>query len=240
MAAHGAVEAAIQAKGYAHPEALVTTQWVADHLDDPNVRLVESNEDVLLYDLGHIPGVVKIDWQTDLQDPVIRDYLDPEAFARLASSKGIGPDTTVVFYGDKNNWWACYAFWVFKLFGHRDCRIMDGGRALWEAEGRPLVREVPQYPETAYPVPSRQDSLIRAFREDVEAHTGPGSPWWTSARRTSTLEEAAHARVPPGGGPAGRPHPRGSECALGPGGPGGRHLQDARRSCGRSTWSGKG
>ncbi|MBO2519526.1 MULTISPECIES: sulfurtransferase [Limnochorda] len=176
MAAHGAVEAAIQAKGYAHPEALVTTQWVADHLDDPNVRLVESNEDVLLYDLGHIPGAVKIDWQTDLQDPVIRDYLDPEAFARLASSKGIGPDTTVVFYGDKNNWWACYAFWVFKLFGHRDCRIMDGGRALWEAEGRPLVREVPQYPETAYPVPSRQDSLIRAFREDVEAHIRARKP----------------------------------------------------------------
>src|SRR5690554_3670826 len=176
MAAHGAVEAAIQAKGYAHPEALVTTQWVADHLDDPNVRLVESNEDVLLYDLGHIPGAVKIDWQTDLQDPVIRDYLDPEAFARLASSKGIGPDATVVFYGDKNNWWACYAFWVFKLFGHRDCRIMDGGRALWEAEGRPLVREVPQYPETAYPVPSRQDSLIRAFREDVEAHIRARKP----------------------------------------------------------------
>lgn len=170
MAVEGAVEAAIQAKGYAHPEALVTTQWVADHLDDPGVRVVESDEDVLLYDLGHIPGAVKIDWQTDLQDPVVRDYLNPEAFARLARSKGIGPDTTVVFYGDKNNWWACYAFWVFKLFGHRDCRIMDGGRARWEAEGRPLVREVPQYPERPYPVPTRHDELIRAFREDVEAH----------------------------------------------------------------------
>lgn len=176
MAAVGAVEAAIQAKGYAHPEALVTTQWVADHLNDPNVRVVESDEDVLLYDLGHIPGAVKIDWHADLQDPIVRDYLDPESFARLCRSKGIGPDTTVVFYGDKNNWWACYAFWVFKLFGHRDCRIMDGGRARWEAEGRPLVREVPQYPEQPYPVPARRDELIRAFRDDVEAHIRARKP----------------------------------------------------------------
>ncbi|MCB0225742.1 MAG: sulfurtransferase, partial [Anaerolineae bacterium] len=104
--------------GYAHPEALVSTQWVADHLDDPSIRLVESNEDVLLYDTGHIPGAVKVDWVGDLNDPVIRDYLDAESFAEFAASKGIGPDTTVIFYGDKNNWWATYALWVFRLFGH--------------------------------------------------------------------------------------------------------------------------
>ncbi len=163
-------------KGYAHPEALVSTEWVAQHLDDPNVRIVESNEDVLLYDLGHIPGAVKIDWHTDLQDPLVRDYLDAEGFARLCRARGIGERTTVVFYGDKNNWWACYAFWVFKLFGHPDCRIMDGGRKKWEAEGRPLTREVPQYPPSDYPVRSRDDAAIRAFREDVEAHIEAGKP----------------------------------------------------------------
>lgn len=132
--------------GYAHPEALVETQWVADHLNDPNVRIVESDEDLLLYETGHIPGAVKIDWVQDLNDPVVRDYLDSERFAALMRAKGISNDTTVVLYGDKHNWWATYAFWVFKLFGHRDVRIMNGGRAKWIAEGRPLTREVPSYP----------------------------------------------------------------------------------------------
>ncbi|BAS28542.1 sulfurtransferase [Limnochorda pilosa] len=176
MAVQGAAEAAILQKGYAQPEALVTTQWVADHLQDPGVRVVESDEDVLLYEVGHVPGAVKIDWHTDLQDPVIRDYLNPEAFARLVRAKGISPGTTVVFYGDKNNWWACYAFWVFKLFGHQDCRIMDGGRARWATEGRPLVKDVPTYPETPYPVPTRNDAPIRAFREDVEEHVRSRKP----------------------------------------------------------------
>lgn len=153
--------------GYAHPEALVETQWVADHLNDPNVRIVESNEDLLLYDTGHIPGAVKIDWVQDLNDPVVRDYLDSERFAALMRAKGISNDTTVVLYGDKHNWWATYAFWVFKLFGHRDVRIMNGGRAKWIAEGRPLTREVPSYPPGNYVAPPRNDAEIRAFRDQV-------------------------------------------------------------------------
>ncbi len=153
--------------GYAHPEALVETQWVADHLNDPNVRIVESDEDLLLYDTGHIPGAVKIDWVQDLNDPVVRDYLDSARFAELMRAKGISNDTTVVLYGDKHNWWATYAFWVFKLFGHRDVRIMNGGRAKWITEGRPLTREVPVYPPTNYVAPPRDDTQIRAFRDQV-------------------------------------------------------------------------
>ena len=156
--------------GYAHPEALVSTQWVADHLDDPSIRLVESNEDVLLYDTGHIPGAVKVDWVGDLNDPIIRDYLDAARFAEFAASKGIGPDTTVIFYGDKNNWWATYALWVFRLFGHDNVKIMNGGRKKWVDEGRPLTKEVPSYPQADYPVPTRDDSPIRAFRDEVLAH----------------------------------------------------------------------
>lgn len=159
---------------YAHPEALVSTQWVADHLNDPAIRLVESNEDVLLYDTGHIPGAVKIDWVSDLNDPLVRDYLDGARFARLLGSKGIGPDTTVVFYGDKNNWWATYAFWVFQLFGHTKAKIMNGGRKKWVDEGRELTKEVPGYPKANYPTPVRTDYKIRAFREQVLKHLAEG------------------------------------------------------------------
>jgi thiosulfate/3-mercaptopyruvate sulfurtransferase len=160
----------IQERGYARPDALVTTDWVARHLEDPAVRIVESDEDVLLYDTGHIPGSVKIDWHADLNDPLTRDYLDAEHFAELMRSKGISPDTTVVFYGDKNNWWAAYALWVFQLFGHTNVKVMDGGRKKWEDEGRPFTTEVPNYPRTDYPVPQRDDSKVRAFREEVLQH----------------------------------------------------------------------
>ncbi|MBX0328496.1 sulfurtransferase [Oscillochloris sp. ZM17-4] len=161
---------------YAHPEVLVDTAWVADHLNDPNVRLVESNEDLLLYDTGHIPGAVKIDWVDDLNDPVVRDYLDAEAFAALLARKGISRETTVVLYGDKSNWWATYALWVFKLFGHPDARILNGGRAKWVAEGRGITRETPSYPPASYPVPARDDTAIRAFRDQVRAHISqPGT-----------------------------------------------------------------
>src|ERR687890_687556 len=161
----------IQQKGYANPESLVTTDWVAENLNDlENVRIVESDEDVVLYDIGHIPNAVKIDWVEDLNDPLVRDYLDPEKFARLMGEKGIGPDTKVVFYGDKNNWWATYALWVFRLFGHDNVAVMDGGRVKWEAEGREMTQEVPQVPQTEYPVPTRDDSQIRAFKADVEQH----------------------------------------------------------------------
>ena len=164
-------EQEIEKKGYAHPEALVSTEWVAEHLSDTeNIRIVESDEDVLLYDIGHIPNSVKIDWVEDLNDPLTRDYLDPEHFASLMSEKGIGPETTVVFYGDKNNWWATYALWVFQLFGHENVVVMDGGRVKWEAEGREMTQEVLSLPQTYYPVPGRDDEKIRAFKDDVLEH----------------------------------------------------------------------
>ncbi|MCS6825220.1 MAG: sulfurtransferase [Caldilinea sp.] len=166
----------VENKGYAHPEVLVSTEWVAEHLNDPSIRLVESNEDVLLYDTGHIPGAVKVDWHADLNDPVIRDYINKEQFEALMSRLGIANDTTVIFYGDKNNWWATYAYWVFQLFGHTNAKIMDGGRAKWVAEGRPLTREVPSYPPTKYVAQERNDAAIRAFRDEVLAHIQAGRP----------------------------------------------------------------
>ncbi len=153
-------------QGYAHPEVLVDTQWVADHLNDPNVRIVEADEDVLLYEIGHIPGAVKLDWHTDLQDPIERDFVSREGFERLMSEKGIGNDTTVVLYGDRNNWYATYTFWLFKMYGHRDVRVMDGGRVKWEQEQRPWSRDVPSYPRAEYHAPERDES-IRAFRDQV-------------------------------------------------------------------------
>src|SRR5215210_4861121 len=140
----------IAARGYANPDVLVSTDWVAEHLDDSNVRLVESNEDQLLYASGHIPGAVQVDWTTDLNDQLRRDYLDREGFEKLASRIGITPDTTVVFYGDKNNWWATYAYWVFQLFGHENVKVMDGGRIKWEAEGREMTQDVSSFPKAEY------------------------------------------------------------------------------------------
>jgi thiosulfate/3-mercaptopyruvate sulfurtransferase len=161
-------------QSYANPESLVTTTWLAEHLDDPEVVVVESDEDVLLYDTGHIPGAVKVDWHTELQDPVQRDYIDGRGFAELMSRKGIRRDHTVVFYGDNFNWWAAYALWVFSLFGHPDLRLLNGGRQLWLAEGRSITTETPDREPTDYPVVERDDSQIRAFRRDVEAHVDAG------------------------------------------------------------------
>jgi len=157
---------------YARPEILVTTEWVAEHLDDPGLVVAESDEDVLLYETGHIPGAVKLDWHTELNDPVTRDYVDGAGFARLMSEKGIARDTTLVLYGDRNNWWAAYALWVCKLFGHPDVRLLDGGRTKWIAEGRPLETGAPQRPHAGYPVTERDDTKIRAFRDQVVAHLG--------------------------------------------------------------------
>src|SRR6185312_3051308 len=163
--------------GYAHPEALVDTAWLKDHLNEPNTRIVESNEDVLLYDTGHIPGAVHIDWRGDLQDDVVRDYATSERFAEVCSRNGITPDTTVIFYGDKSNWWSCYALWAFRLFGHTKVKILDGGRDKWKAEGLPLTREKPSYPRTNYPVPTRRhDPEIRAFFEDALAFSKARQP----------------------------------------------------------------
>ncbi|WP_337062678.1 sulfurtransferase [Kineococcus sp. G2] len=157
---------------YAHPEKLVTTAWLAEHLGEPGLKVVESDEDVLLWDTGHVPGSVKVDWHTELNDPVTRDYVDGEGFAALMSRKGISREDTVVIYGDKNNWWAAYALWVFTLFGHPDVRLLDGGRAKWVAEGRAMTTEAPEPAATDYPVVERQDGSIRAFKDDVLAHLG--------------------------------------------------------------------
>ena len=157
---------------YAHPGRLVSTDWVAEHADDAGVVVVESDEDVLLYETGHVPGAVKIDWHTELNDPVTRDYVDGEGFARLMSAKGISRDTTVVIYGDKSNWWAAYALWVFELFGHEDVRLMDGGRAKWLAEGRETTTETPAPAAAEYPVVERDDAAIRAFLPEVRDAIG--------------------------------------------------------------------
>ena len=157
---------------YAHPERLVTTDWLADHLGRPGLVVVESDEDVLLYETGHIPGAVKVDWHTELNDPVVRDYVSSERFAELLGSKGISRDSTVVIYGDKNNWWAAYALWVFTLFGHDDVRLLDGGRDKWIAEGRPLTTDTPEVEPVEYPVVERDDSRVRAYKDDVLAHLG--------------------------------------------------------------------
>lgn len=161
---------------YVHPEVLVDADWVLRHRDDPNVRIVESDEDVLLYQMGHAPGAVKIDWQGDLQDPVARDYIRADKFADLCSRKGIGNETTVVFYGDNSNWWACYAFWAFKLFGHQDCRVMNGGRKFWIDNNLPLSTETPSYPKANYVVQGGDEAKIRAFRDDVLVHSRDRKP----------------------------------------------------------------
>lgn len=157
-------------KNDADEHALVSAEWLAEHLHDANLRIVESNEDMLLYDTGHIPGAVKIDWTTDLNDPVKRDYLDREGFEKLMREKGIANDTLVVFYGDKSNWWAAYALWVFHLFGHTNTALLNGGRKKWMDDGRAFTREKPVITPTHYTAPPRNDTRIRAFREDVLAH----------------------------------------------------------------------
>ena len=155
--------------GYAHPEVLVDSEWVAQHLDDPHVRVVEADEDPLLYEIGHIRNAVKLDWHTDVQDPLEREFIDRAGFEQLMARYGISNETTVVFYGDKNNWYAAYTFWLFKMYGHRDARLMNGGRVKWEAEGRAYTKDVPSFHETQYHAQER-DLTLRAFRRQVEDH----------------------------------------------------------------------
>jgi thiosulfate/3-mercaptopyruvate sulfurtransferase len=151
---------------YAHPEYLVETDWVAEHLDDPNVRIIESDEDPLLYRMGHVPGAVQVDWFTTLQHPVRRDFLSKKQFEQFCAKAGISNDTTLVFYGDKSNWFACYALWLFEYYGHKNIRIMNGGRAKWEQESRPMAKETSSYPSTSYKA-KEPDKSIRAFRDQV-------------------------------------------------------------------------
>jgi len=175
---------------FAHPERLVTTAWVAEHLDTPGVVIVESDEDVLLYSTGHLPGAVKLDWHTELNDPVTRDYVDGARLAELLGAKGISREDTIVLYGDRTNWWAAYALWVLSLFGHEDVRLMDGGRDKWIAEGRELTRGASERPAAEYPVVERDDTTLRAFLPEVREHLGRGplidvrSPQEYSGERT--------------------------------------------------------
>jgi thiosulfate/3-mercaptopyruvate sulfurtransferase len=160
----------IENRGYAHSDVLVSTGWVEQHLKDSSIRIIESNEDTLLYASGHIPGAVHVDWTSDLNDQIRRDYITRQGFEQLMSRIGATPETTVVFYGDKNNWWACYAFWVFQLFGHTKAKVMDGGRVKWQKESRPLTRDVPNFTPTKYVAQERSDTKHRAFREEVLGH----------------------------------------------------------------------
>ena len=160
----------IDIKRYARPEALVSTGWLAAHLDDPGLRILESDEDVLLYELGHIPGALKLDWHTDLNDEVQRDYVGRAQFQALVRRLGIDERSTLVFYGDKNNWWATYALWVFQLFGFTSARILDGGRAKWEAEGREMTTDVRAMTPSTYTAGERDDTRIRAFMPEVRQH----------------------------------------------------------------------
>jgi len=152
--------------GYAHPEVLVETSWVADHLNDPSIRLIEADEDVLLYEVGHLPGAVKLDWHVDVQDPIARDFVNQQAFEQLMSHWGISNDTMIILYGDRNNWYACYSYWLFTMYGHRNMKIMNGGRSKWEAESRQLTKEVPHFEPTTYRA-QPADETLRAFRDDV-------------------------------------------------------------------------
>lgn len=166
----------ISSKGYSNPEVLISTDWLAENLSRPDIRILESDEDVLLYSTGHIPGAQKIDWHEDLNDSVQRDYISREQFQKLLRTKGIDENTTVIFYGDRNNWWAAYAFWVFQLFGFKNAKLLDGGRIKWEQEGRPMVTDVPAFPATNYTAPERSDAEIRAFFHEVREHAAAKKP----------------------------------------------------------------
>jgi len=152
-------------------DVLVSAAWAEEHLGQPGVVFVEVDEDVSAYDKGHLAGAVKLDWKAELQDPVVRDFVGKEQFEELLSSKGISSDDTIVLYGGNNNWFAAYAYWYFKLYGHRDVRLLDGGRKKWELDSRPLTEEVTERPRTQYRA-ADQDTSIRAFRDEVLASIG--------------------------------------------------------------------
>lgn len=158
-------------KGYVHSEALVDADWVQAHLNDPKVRLIEVDVDTKGYDQGHIPGAVGFNWKKELQDQVVRAPIDKEQLESLLSSAGVNNDTTIVVYGDNNNWFAAWALWIFKYYGHQDVRILDGGRAKWLADKREITSEVPEYTATNYHA-SEPDSSIRVFRDQVLKELG--------------------------------------------------------------------
>jgi thiosulfate/3-mercaptopyruvate sulfurtransferase len=180
--------------GYAKP-VLVTTDWLAEHLNDDNVVVAEVDENPDLYDDGHIPGAVKLHWRDDLQDPVERDLVDKETFERLLGERGISNETTLVFYGDKNNWFAAFAYWYLKTYGHEDVRILDGGRDKWIAEGRKLTTESPETAPTTYRATDRDEEL-RAYRDQVREWLGAGNRALVDVR--SPGEFSGDLIAPPG------------------------------------------
>ncbi len=154
---------------YANPDVLVSTDWVLEHHQDDNVRVLEVDEDVLLYDTGHIPGSQKIDWLLDLWDDTMREFVQPDELAQLFERLGVSNDTTIILYGDKNNWWAAYAFWFFKYSGHEDVRLMNGGRVKWTLEDKPISNDVPSYEKGSY-TPGQRNPDFRAFKDEVLSH----------------------------------------------------------------------
>jgi thiosulfate/3-mercaptopyruvate sulfurtransferase len=180
---------------YAHPEVLVSTEWVAAHLHDPNIRIAEVDVDTTAYETGHIPGAVGWNWTTQLNDPVRRDIASKEQFEGLMASSGIDKHTTVVLYGDNNNWFAAYAFWLLKIYGHEDVRLMNGGRKKWVDEGRPLTTEVPRYERTVYRA-EEPDLRLRAFLQDVLQRLGRAEVALVDVR--SPQEFTGEILAPPG------------------------------------------
>ena len=219
-------------KGYAHPEVLVDTAWVAEHLRDPKVVLMESNEDPLLYEVGHIPGAVNLDWMEDLNHELRRDYLPRGDLKRLLQELGVEQDAKIVLYGDKNNWWATFAFWVLSLYGVQNLSVMDGGRQKWIEEGRELTKEIPYRERTDYTLPDGEGNPgIRAFRDDVLAHSQAGKP---SGRAQSGeyWANCCHGRTTAGGRPAGGHIQGGQKRAVGQGGQRRRAPAAGRRTAG--------
>ncbi len=183
------------ANDYAHPETVVSTDWVAEHLNNPKVRLVEVDVDTAAYDQGHIPGAVALNWKTELQDQITRDIVEQKQLETLLSQRGIGNDTTIVLYGDNNNWFGAYAFWLLKVYGHEDVRVMNGGRKKWVDEGRALTTEVLNYPAADYHA-KQADLSIRTFRDDVRAVLGNEAYGLVDVR--SPAEYTGELLAPPG------------------------------------------
>ncbi|MCS7235974.1 MAG: sulfurtransferase [Armatimonadota bacterium] len=156
---------------YARADVLVETEWLEEHLQDPGLRIVESNEDPELYAQGHIPGAIHIRWKTDLQDPVRREWISREQLEALLGSRGISNEHTIVLYGDKNNWFATYTFWLLRYYGVENLKILNGGRQKWVAEGRPLTTEIPAYPPVQFRAKD-PDPALRAFRDEVLQRLG--------------------------------------------------------------------
>ena len=211
------------------PDVLVDADWVEAHQNDPGVAIVEVDEDTSAYDTGHIANAIKIDWKKDLQDPVRRDFVDKAGFEALLSERGISNDDTVILYGGNNNWFAAYAYWYFRLYGHQNVKLLDGGRKKWELDSRELVKDVPDRPKTSYTA-QEQDASIRALRDEVVAAIGKRnlvdvrSPDEFSGRAAGPGAPAA------GAGPARRSHPDREERALVQGGQRQRDVQVGRRA----------